>query len=404
MLKQIGINSFWLFLSRVLAQLLQLIFIGIIARTLGVQSFGSYILFALILFIGNIFTAYGTDALLIREISRERKISASFSASAWLQILLSFLWLVTLFLCTLILKFDSQTRISLLILNLSLIPLSFQSVFNSLLRAFERMDIYSTLNVFAIFVQTALVFLFIENSEDLLLLCILLFLNQTFIAIISYFVCKRVVSEFKSIEKPLFSEIINILLTGWRLAIFFPLSAFHQRLNLFVLSFLSGQEVTGLFSAPTRLMDGMKLAHFSVSNGIMPSMAKPATPEIKSTLQTSLLLLLAWSIIAGIAIFIFADLLINLIYGFAYSESIPALKIVGFVLIPYTFSVYYSLQLIMAGKENLVLRITVLSLLLTIILHVYLITNFGLSGAAWGTLINEIIFASLLLIGSRAIK
>jgi len=404
MLKQIGKNSFWLFLSRVLTQLFQLIFIGIIARALGVQGFGSYVLFALILFIGNIFTTYGTDALLIREISRERKISASFSASAWLQILLSFLWLVTLFLCSVILKFDSQTRISLLILNLSLIPLSFQSVFNSLLRAFERMDVYSALNVFTILIQTLLAFLFIRGSEDLLLLCVLFFLNQIIVAMISYFVCKQVASEFKSIEKPLFSEIIKILRTGWRLAVFFPLSAFHQRLNLFVLSFLSGQEVTGLFSAPARLMDGMKLAHFSVSNGIMPSMAKPSTQEIKSTLQTSLLLLLAWSIIAGIVIFIFADLLINLIYGLTYSESIPALRIIGFVLIPYTFSVYFSLQLIMAGKENRVLRIAFLSLLIAVILYVYLISNFGLIGAAWGTLINEIIFASMLLIGSRAIK
>ncbi|HCB01547.1 MAG TPA: hypothetical protein DEP19_04115, partial [Anaerolineae bacterium] len=129
-----------------------------------------------------------------------------------------------------------------------------------------------------------------------------------------------------------------------------------------------------------------------------------STQEIKSTLQTSLLFLLAWSIIVGIVIFFFADLLINLIYGFAYSESIPTLQIIGFVLIPYTFSVYFSLQLIMAGKENRVLRITFLSLLLAVILYVYLIFNFGIIGAAWGTLINEIIFASFLLIGNRAIK
>lgn len=404
MLKQIGLNSLWLFLSRVFAQFLHLVFIGIIARNLGVNAFGSYALYALILFIGNIFTTYGTDALLIREITRERKISASFSASAWVQILLSILWLISLFLISIFLNFDLTSQLSLLIINLCLFPQSFKSVFSSVFRAFERMDIQFALGFLGISIQTLLAFIFIKDLGDLLLLCVLLFLNQLFLTFISYIIYKKIIPEFVSIEKPVIAEIVKILRAGWKLALYFPLSSFYQSLNLFVLSFLLGPAVTGIFSASTRIVEGIKIGHFSLSNGMMPTMAKSMTQEINATLRKSFLLLLGWSFFADIGLLIFAKPLINILYGASYLDSTPALRIIGFVLVPYTVSVYFSLKLIMTQHEKLVLNVLLVCLPIGIFLYFYLISNFGLLGAAWGTLINEIIFASLLLIGSRAIK
>lgn len=405
MLKQIGINSFWLFLSRILTQLLHLLFIGIIARNLGVLEFGNYVLFALILFIGNIFTTYGTDALLIREITPTGKISASFSASAWLQILLSVLWILALFLISIILKLDPLARNSLLILNLGLIPLSFQSVVNSVFRAFERMDIYFSLGILSMLLHVTFVYLFVKHPDDLFLLCFLLMADKVLIAMLGLFIGNRFVSKSIAIKRPVFSEIVNIFRSSWRLALFFPLSAFHERLNLFVISFVSGQELMGVFSASTRLMDGVKIGHFSLSNGLMPMMAKAESKQIKSTLRKSLILLLVWSVAVSIGVYFFANLLIEIVYSSAYLDSAPALKIIGFMLIPYTFSVYFSLSLIMSGKENLVLKATLISLTIAIVLYILLISNFGIIGAAWGTLINEIIYASILaLIGVRHIE
>src|SRR5688572_14169958 len=252
MLKQIGINSLWFFLSRILTQLLHLVFIGIVARNLGVSAFGYYVLFALILFIGNIFTTYGTDALLIREVTPAGKISGSFSASAWLQISLSVLWISALFLLSTFMEYDSPTRNALLILNLGLIPLSFQSVVSSVLRALDRMEIYFALGVLSLILHVTFAFLLVKNPDDLLLLSVLLLLDKIFIAALGLFICKRFVSESIVIRKPIFSEIISIFFSGWKLALFFPLSALHQRLNLFVISFILGQELTGVFSASTR--------------------------------------------------------------------------------------------------------------------------------------------------------
>lgn len=402
MLKQIGISSFWLFLSRILTQLLHLVFIGIIARSLGVEEFGNYVLFALILYIGNIFTTYGTDALLIREISPTGKISASFSASAWLQVGLSILWLFILLVVSMVLNLDPLARNSLLILNLGLIPLAFQSVVSSVLRSFDRTDMYFAIGVLSLTLHTTFAFLFIKKPDDLLLLCTMLLVDKIFIATLGLFLCRRLVSESIVIQKPVFSEIYKIFRSSWKLAAFFPLSALQEKLNLFVVYFISGQALTGVFSASTRLMDGVKIGHFSISNSMMPMMSKSESNQVQETLKKSLTLLLIWSLFVSVGIYFFGDILIEIVYSSAYLDSSPAFKIIGFVLIPYTFSIYFSLNLIMIGKEKLVLRATSINLIIALIVYVILISNFGIIGAAWGTLINELTYASLLAwIGKR---
>lgn len=393
MSKQISANSLWLFFSRVVSQGFNLIFLAILARTMGVKNFGLYVLFSSVLIIGNIFTTYGTDALLIREIAKERKLTASFWTSIWLQLFLSGVWLLVTFSLSLFVKADFQIRISFLLINLCLLPLSFQSVFSSVLRSFERMDLYFVVSVISIFLQTLFAFYYIKSQNDFLLICIFVFICQLFAAILGYLICKKIIPSFILFKEPIVTQIIFLLRSNWQLALFFPLSSIFQRLHLFVFPILSGQDLLGFLSASTRLVDGAKLGHVSVSNSLMPSMARR---ESNSAMQKSFQVLLLWSVLVGVGISFLAEFVINFIYGAEYFVSVPALKVMGFVLIPYTFSIYYSLNLIMNKKENVVLKANLISLLLAIFMYSALILKFGLMGAAWGTLISESIFACIL--------
>src|SRR5688500_11619985 len=96
MLRQHNINSLWMLLSRITTQALSLVFIGSVARNLGSGIFGQYALLAATVYIGNVFTTFGTDALLIREIARERRFTPLASTVLWVQISLSVLWCLAL--------------------------------------------------------------------------------------------------------------------------------------------------------------------------------------------------------------------------------------------------------------------------------------------------------------------
>src|SRR5688572_24366 len=89
---QHGINSLWILISRVITQALSVVFIALVARRLGTGVFGQFTLLAATVYIGNVFTTFGTDALLIREIARQEKFAPLASTVLWVQISLSVLW------------------------------------------------------------------------------------------------------------------------------------------------------------------------------------------------------------------------------------------------------------------------------------------------------------------------
>jgi PST family polysaccharide transporter len=401
MIRRVSLNSLWLLTGRILALGLNVIFVAMIARRLGVDAFGKYALYASIVYLGNFFTTYGTDVLLIREIARQGVMPDTVLSSLGLQLLLSCAWILAASGLGAFWIHDTQSLWVLVIFNLSLLPLSFQSVYNSILRALERMNIYALLNLLAIFAQAVSTYFFIHVSSDLPMLAILIFFCQVFMALVGYFCCRDVFPTFKFPDGVLLKEIWDLLRSGWRLALLAPLAALFQRLNLFILSFVLGVETAGVYSAASRLVEGIKIGHFSVSNSLMPSMARPAASKQASTVNLSFSFLLFLSLFFALSLSVFAAPIVKILYGISYETSAGLLRIIGWMLIPYTFSVYYSLSLTMNGLEALVLKANLLILPCAAILSFFLIKQFGVIGVAWAVLINEAVFAFLLFLFYR---
>ena len=156
------LNAFWLLFSRISAQALAVIFIALVARRLDPASFGQFTFITATIFIGNTFTTFGTDTLLIREIAKSGQLTTLVRRAFTLQICLSIFW------CFSTLLFRAETP--LLIFSFSLFPLAIVSVASALLRAFERMDLFWGLNFLNCLIQILAAIL----SKDLMTLCTLL--------------------------------------------------------------------------------------------------------------------------------------------------------------------------------------------------------------------------------------
>jgi O-antigen/teichoic acid export membrane protein len=398
MIKQVSLNSLWLLSGRILALGLNVIFVAILARRLRADAFGEYALYASIVYLGNFFTTYGTDVLLIREIAREGAMSDKVLSSLGLQLLLSCVWILVVSGLGAFWTHDIRSFWTLFLFNLSLLPLSFQSIYNSILRALERMNIYALLNLLAIFVQAISAYFLIHSSSDLSMLAFLVFFCQAFMSLIGYVCCRDVFPALKFPDEMLLKEIWLLLRSGWKLALLAPLAALFQRLNLFLLSFVLGAATAGLYSAASRLVEGIKIGHFSVSNSLMPSMARPATSKQASTINFSFSFLLLLSLFFALCLSVFAAPIIKMLYGISYEASASLLRIIGWMLIPYTFSVYFSLRLTMNGLEASVLKANLFILPCAALLSFLLMKELGVVGSAWGVLINESMFAFLLFL------
>jgi len=390
-------------LARVLTQGLYVVFIAIVARNLGVKVFGQFTILASIVYVGNVFTTYGVDVLLIRATAREGRITPLISTALWLQIYLSLLW-CAVFLLGSIPFLTPDLTATLFLYNLSLLPLAFYTIFSSILRAFERMDLFMGLNLFTALLQALGAAALAKTFDDLLILCFWLLITQILTALLGALLCRRMIPSFSIQKKPAFADILELIRSGWRIALFAPLSLLSQRLNLFMLASFSGDVATGWFSASSRLMEGLKVGHFAVTNSLMPSMSRPASPQQQTIYRFSLLGLLLTSLALAIIITFTAEMIIKALYGSAFDQSIDVLKIIVWVLIPYTFSVYFSVTLIMRGAEGVVLNANLIGLVFAAVLYILLIPLFGVHGAAWGTLANETFQAVILFLLSRRLS
>lgn len=110
----------------------------LLARYLGREGFGEYALISSVFLIGNAFTTFGTDMILIRSLSNN--LDKSLVGDGLLvQLLLSALYIAGVF------AFDVLTPVpfSLKIYIFSLIPLSFYSMFTIVVRARQQMQVYA---------------------------------------------------------------------------------------------------------------------------------------------------------------------------------------------------------------------------------------------------------------------
>jgi O-antigen/teichoic acid export membrane protein len=151
--------------------------------------------------------------------------------------------------------------------------------------------------------------------------------------------------------------------------------------------------MTGIFSVSSRLTDAGKLGHLSAFTAMYPEMARDADfgKQMKGLRP-----LLGGAFLISVFIFIFAETIINILFGSEFMPSIQPLQIMIWVIVPYVLATYTSLGLVALGYEKPVLSSLLMALFILLISLVVLTPAFGLSGAALAVLSAEMIHAALL--------
>jgi len=419
---RLGWNALWMILSRFGAQGLAVVFTVLLARRLGSAGFGEYAFIAAVLFVANALTTFGTDMLLIREIAAQSDLSR-LPAALIVQLVLSILFIAVAWTFGKWIPNQSPGTITALkIYSLALIPLAFFTVFTTALRGVQRMDTYSLLSLIVSALQVGVVLL---PNINIVSLAILLLSVQTLAALIAGSFCFRTIPHFRQ---------------SWRFTSFSPFETFgrtalssllkeaapiswlaslgmiFQRLNIYMLSMMSGAMETGIYSAAFRAVEASKTAHLAVFAALYPAMAEglslraatASTSPLWGSAQrerpamTYLGLLLAGAAIISLILSVFARPLVILLYGIEFTASANVLQILAWTLIPFTVNTYLTLSFLASGREGLVGRALTVSLLGLLILNLWWIPAKGPEGSAWAALVAECIQSAFLLAGARS--
>jgi O-antigen/teichoic acid export membrane protein len=405
--KRIGLNSTWLLLTRVAVQAQLFVLTILIARSLGESGFGQYSLIASLIVLGNVFTTFGTDTLLIRQIAQRRRADGSeLSAALGLQVILSLLFIAGIWLWTVATPQKSpEFAASLRVFALSLIPLAFFSIYSAVLRGFERMDLYLAASLAAAIAQLIAAWVGVQLDGGLLSLMRALVIVQVFSMGFSFWLCKTRLPVFALHRQMTTTAITHILRTAWPLAVLSVMGIAYQRLGVFMLSYLGSDAQVGLYSAASRIVEALKLGHLAVLGALLPALSalqnlprgKDTGRKIASSLLTRTGLgLMALALVGAAGVSIFATPLVTMLYGSQFSSAEPLLRILIWLLLPYTISSILTVNMISRGKEKLVMVTLGVSLAAGLALNWLWVPSFGLLGAGLATLAAEFIQAVTL--------
>lgn len=381
-------NVFWTVSSRFGSQVLAVLSGLLLARYLGSTGFGEYAFISAVIMIGNAFSTFGTDMVLIRQISAKGDYSDLSTALA-LQLSISMIFITGIFIFYLLFPLGS----SLLIYSFALIPLSFFTIFTIVLRGAGQMQAFSILHFMSALFQLSAVIVLIFIKGGVIQLALLLMIGQILAALIGLGLCNKWIENFFLHWKFSWNRIPLLLRTSFPMALIGTLRLVYEKLAVSLLPFLSGVNITGLFSASVRVMDAAKLGHMSALTALYPEMARDRK-FISQRTGFGLLLLAAG--LLSLLIFLFARPIIFLLFGDAFESSAQSLMILAWILIPYFVISYYSLAFVSLEMVKPVLVALAAGLLLMLALLLRLSPLYGLRGTATALLSAEI-FQALLL-------
>jgi O-antigen/teichoic acid export membrane protein len=387
---QLAKDSLWMLIARLSAQGALALFTILIARRLGSTGFGEYAFIASAVVIGNMLTSFGTDMLLIREIAARRDFS-QLIPSLLLQLSLSAGLIALAWVLPPLPGQSSPGWLALKIYSLALIPVAFFTVFSSVLRGLQRMDQYAVLNLVTSLFQLAATFFFIQAGSSVVALAWLLLAVQVAAAVLAGWLCR---DQFPNFRRPVqfslrqFQPVLPLAALG-------ILGILYQRLGILMVTFWLGAAATGWFSAALRTVEFAKTAHLAVFTVLYPAMAK--SQDGWKDFRNVWLILLIGAFAAALGISLLASPLTLILFGAEYAASIPLLRLLAWMLVPFTVSTSLTLAFVAANRERPVLMALTASLLMFVLLNSLWTPSLGVLGAGRAMLLSECLQAGMLL-------
>jgi len=387
---QLGKDSFWMLAARLGAQASLALFTILIARRLGSQGFGEYAFIASAVFIGNMLTTFGTDMFLIREIAASHDFSRLIP-SLFLQLSLSAVLITLAWILPPISGQSADGWLALKIYSFSLVPFAFFNIFSSVLRGLQRMTHYAALNLSAALIQLVTTIFLIKANNSVVRLAWLLLAVQVAAAMLAGWFCRDQWFNFSLPKRFTLHKLRSVI----PLAAINILGVLYQRLGVLLVTFLLGAVATGYFSAAQRVVEFAKTAHLAIFTVLYPSLAKSQGRWKEFRLVW--LILLTGAVVAALGIFLMAAPLTRILFGAEYTVSIPLLRLLSWILIPFTSSTFLILSFIAANRERQVLIALMSGLITAILFNLLWTPSGGIMGAGWALLLSESVQAVVLL-------
>ncbi len=404
-LKKIISSVGWLTFDRIL-QLVVSLLVGIwVARYLGPADFGLMNFAIALSAIFGPFVGLGMSRLLVRElINSPKKKNSLFGTTFWVQIITGAISMVIMNLFILFVRPDDFVAfLVVFVFSLSYIISAFdmpthwfESKIESKTIVFSRIAGLTTSNVLKV--------IFILSGLSLIFFVLASLFDVIFrIAFILYFYIKDKQSMF--LWKFDFGLAKKLIASSWPLMFSGAMVIIYLRIDQVMLGFMLNDYQVGLYSVAVKISELFVFIPGLVSVSVFPSLLRSRKKNKKvyySRLQKVFDLMTWGPFLFMIPTFIFAELIIFILYGVEYLPAGAALAISIWSALAISVKFILEKYLIAENKTRIIFFSAALGAVVNVILNIYLIPIYGILGASIATVISYTVsvYIGILFFGS----
>jgi len=383
-------NFSYMFIIEMANYILPFLVIPYIVRIVGVEKYGIITFSYVIIAYFNLIVDYGFKLIIIKDISKFRNSPKKLSFLFWkMYISQGFLLLLSLTIFFIVINFpilESNREIFiytfLIVIGNFLFPIWF-------FQGIEKMKYLAIFDFLARLLYVSSVFIFIKQKSDFLYVPLLNGCSFILIGIISLIMIYK--KHNLLFLFPNINQLKKFFKEGWHLFVSSLSVNLYSKFNILLLGIMSGYQSVGIYSLAEKVFGAvMKVI------GILNVVFFPHLSAIKNKLKLReeiQKLIIKYLIIVlpiSFSLFIISTFLITLLFGENNQNSIFILKIMSFILIFAPFGQLFTNYLIIKKQNQIVTKITLLTMFFNMIIVFPMIYFFNEIGLGISVLIVQI--------------
>jgi len=180
----------------------------------------------------------------------------------------------------------------------------------------------------------------------------------------------------------------------------------YATLDTTLVGFIAGDRAVGLYSAATKINKMVIPLITSLNLVLLPRLSyyseKNESASFDMLIKKAINVVLMLSLPIASGLFLLSDSIVILFSGSAYTDAVPAMRILTPIIVAIALSNLFGMQLFMPlRKERLMLYSVICGAVSDVVLNLILIPHYGATGAAIATLVAESVVTIMLMYFAR---
>ena len=386
-------DTMWMLFSKLFNIVVQAVYFIIVARLLGTENYGSFIVIAAIASIVFPFVPLGSEHILVKNVALDRSSFSMYWGNSLVILTCNgiLFTIVLLLLSPLIFPSNVEWWSILLILLSDLIGLALLDLGLKALLSANMVDKLAQLGVLGTCSKllAALSLAVFFERPNLAIWSDLYFASSVIMGIVTVILVNRMVG----MPRPVLSELKSNISQGLDFSIGTSANNINANLDKSMLGKLSSVTAAGIYGSAYRFIDVGIIPLLALFGATYTRFFQHGTSGIKGSFSFAkrLLPILVLYAIATLAGYWILAPYIPVILGEEYRDAIDALLWLSPIPAITTLQYLAADTLTGAGNQKIRSRIQVVAAIVNILLNIWLIPRFSWKGAAWATLTSDIL-------------